>query len=292
MTSISGVWLPIVTPFRDGAVDVASYERLLQHYLATGITGIFPLGTTGESPTLDDDEMEAIVDRTLSVVAGRLPVFVGIGGNATRKVLATIRRLHRYDFSGIVSVCPYYNRPSQDGMREHFTCIAEATDRPIVIYNIPYRTSVNLETQTLLRLAELPNIVGVKDSCGNLAQSLDLLRRRPRGFAVMTGDDASFYTLLAHGADGGILASAHLATERFVAVHERMAANDHRAARTLWSGLEPLVPLLFREANPMPIKYLLWRRGLIASPECRLPLSQVSEALAIELDRFEALVPA
>ena len=145
MTSISGVWLPIVTPFRDGAVDVPSYERLLQHYLATGIAGIFPVGTTGESPTLDDDEMEAIVDRTLSVVAGRLPVFVGIGGNATRKVLATIRRLHRYDFSGIVSVCPYYNRPSQDGMREHFTCIAEATDRPIVIYNIPYRTSVNRE---------------------------------------------------------------------------------------------------------------------------------------------------
>jgi 4-hydroxy-tetrahydrodipicolinate synthase len=270
-------------------VDVASYERLLQHYLATGITGIFPLGTTGESPTLDDDEMEAIVDRTLGVVAGRLPVFVGIGGNAIRKVVASIRRLRRYDFSGIVSVCPYYNRPSQDGMREHFTCIAEATDRRIIIYNIPYRTSVNLANDTLLRLAELPNLVGVKEPCGSLAQSLDLLRRRPAGFSVMTGDDASFYTMLAHGADGGILASSHLETERFVAVHERMAANDHRVARTIWSELDTLVPLLFTEANPMPIKHILWRRGLIASSECRRPLTRISDGLAAELDRFDEL---
>ena len=124
-------------------------------------------------------------------------------------------------------------------------------------------------------------MVGVKDSCGNLAQSLDLLRRRPSGFSVMTGEDASFYTLLAHGADGGILASAHLETEHFVAMHERMAANDHRAARAIWSGLDALVPLLFREANPMPIKHVLWRRGLIASPECRtteLGLSSCIEA--------------
>jgi 4-hydroxy-tetrahydrodipicolinate synthase len=285
--AISGVWLPVVTPFRDGAVDFKSYDRLLAHYLARGVTGIFPLGTTGESPTLDDDEMEAIVDRTLSVVAGRAPVFVGVGGNATRKVLAALRRLARYDFPGIVSVCPYYNRPGQDGLREHFTRIAEATDRQILIYNIPYRTSVNLANETLLELAELPNIVGVKDSCGNLAQSLDLLRRRPRGFAVMTGDDASFYTLLAHGADGGILASSHLATERFVAVHARMAANDHQGARAIWSELEELVPLLFREANPMPIKHALWRQGLLASPECRLPLTRISAALAGELGRLE-----
>jgi 4-hydroxy-tetrahydrodipicolinate synthase len=168
------------------------------------------------------------------------------------------------------------DRPGQDGLREHFTRIAEATDRQIVIYNIPYRTSVNLANETLLALAELPNVVGVKDSCGNLAQSLDLLRQRPAGFAVMTGDDPSFYTVLAHGADGGILASAHLATERFVAVHERMVANDHRSARAVWSELEGLVPLLFREANPMPIKHALWRRGLIASAECRLPLTRIS----------------
>ena len=282
---ISGVWLPIVTPFVDGAVDFAGYERLLEHYLGKGVSGVFPLGTTGESPTIDDDEMEALVERTVGVVAGRVPVFVGVGGNATRKVLATLKRLERHRFEGIVSVCPYYNRPSQDGMREHFTRIAEATDRQILVYNIPYRTSVNLANDTLLRLAELPNVVGVKDSSGNLAQSLDLLRERPEGFAVMTGDDALFYTMLAHGGDGGILASCHVATEGFVGVHARMAANDHHAARAIWSRLEAVVPLLFKEANPMPIKHCVWRQGLITSPECRLPLTRISSGLADELDR-------
>jgi len=170
-------------------------------------------------------------------------------------------------------------------MREHFTRIAEATDRKILIYNIPYRTSVNLLNDTLLRLAELDNVAGVKDSSGNLDQSLDLLRRRPAGFAVMTGDDASYYTMLSHGGDGGILASCHLRTELFVTVHERMAANDHHAARAAWSRLEAVVPMLFREANPMPIKHCLWRQGLIDSPECRLPLTQISSGLADELDR-------
>ena len=282
---ISGIWLPIVTPFVNGAIDLAGYERMLTHYLARGVTGIFPLGTTGESPTIDEDEMEAVVDRTVSVVAGRVPVFVGVGGNATAKVLKTLKRLERYAFPGIVSVCPYYNRPGQDGMREHFTRIAEATDKRILIYNIPYRTSVNLANDTLLRLAELRNIVGVKDSSGNLAQSLELLRLRPADFAVLTGDDGSLYTMLAHGADGGILASSHVRTERFIAVYERMMANDHHGARKIWAELETLVPLLFKEANPMPIKHCLWRQGLIASPECRLPLTQVSRALADELDR-------
>jgi 4-hydroxy-tetrahydrodipicolinate synthase len=284
MTTINGIWLPVITPFVDGAVDFASYDKLIEHALAKGVSGIFPLGTTGESPTLDDDEMDAIVERTLAVVAGRVPVFVGIGGNATAKVVKTVTRLQRHRFEGIVSVCPYYNRPTQDGMREHFTRIADATDRAILIYNIPYRTSVNLANETLLRLAELRNIVGVKDSCGTLAQSLDLLRQRPAGFAVMTGDDAAFYTLLAHGADGGILASSHLATEKFVSVYERMTANDHHGARAIWSEVETLVPLLFKEANPMPIKHCLWRQGLIQSPECRLPLTRISRALGEELD--------
>jgi 4-hydroxy-tetrahydrodipicolinate synthase len=283
--AISGIWLPVITPFRDGKVDLRSYDRLLEHYLAAGVTGIFPLGTTGESPTLDEDEMEAIIDRTLSVTAGRVPVFVGLGGNATSKVVKTLGRLQRYAFDGIVSVCPYYNRPGQDGLREHFTRIAEATDRPVLIYNIPYRTSVNLSNDTLLELARLPNIVGVKDSSGSLAQSLDLLRRRPDGFAVMTGEDASFYTMLAHGGDGGILASSHVATELFLSVYAHTEANDHQGARAVWSRLETLVPLLFREANPMPIKYALWKRGLISSPECRLPLTRISHELAGDLDQ-------
>jgi 4-hydroxy-tetrahydrodipicolinate synthase len=221
-------------------------------------------------------------------VAGRVPVFVGVGGNATAKVIKTLKRLERYAFPGIVSVCPYYNRPSQDGMREHFTRIAEATDRQILIYNIPYRTSVNLANETLLRLAELPNIAGVKDSSGSVAQSLELMRLRPKGFAVLTGDDPLLYTMLAHGGDGGILASSHVHTELFVAVYERMMANDHQGARAIWARLETLVPVLFREANPMPIKHCVWRHGLIASPECRLPLTRISRELADALDRLVA----
>ena len=222
----SGVWLPAITPFTQGEIDFPAYERLIDHYLKLGVAGIIPLGTTGESPTIDDDEAERLVERTVATVAGRVPIVVGVGSNDTRKAVKAVKRLQRHPVQGILSVCPYYNRPSQDGMREHFTRIAEATDRPILIYNIPYRTGVNLTNETLLRLAEIPNIAGVKDSSGSVPQSLELLRQRPDGFAVLTGEDAYFYTMLAHGGDGGILASAHVETALFLTVYERMAADD------------------------------------------------------------------
>ncbi len=288
MATFSGVWLPIVTPFVDGEIDYLGYEKLIDHYVGAGVSGIIPLGTTGESPTIDEVEGEALVERTVAHVAGRVPILVGVGGNDTRKVVSAVKRLGRQRVQGILSVCPYYNRPSQDGMREHFRRIAEATDQPVLIYNIPYRTGVNMTNETLLALAELPNIVGVKDSSGILPQSLELLRLRPKGFSVLTGEDAYFYTMLAHGADGGILASSHVETECFVSVYQRMVANDHHGARALWQKLEAVVPLLFKEPNPMPIKHCLWRHGLIQSSECRLPLTRVSEALASELDRFLA----
>ena len=281
----TGVWLPAITPFTDGEIDFPAYARLLDHYVKIGVTGVIPLGTTGESPTIDEEETDRLVERTVAIVAGRVPIVVGVSGNDTRKAVKAVKRLQRHPVQGILSVCPYYNRPSQDGMREHFRRIAEATDRPILIYNIPYRTGVNLTNDTLLGLAEIPNIAGVKDSSGSIAQSLELLRQRPDGFAVLTGEDAYFYTMLAHGGDGGILAAAHLETALFLTVYERMAANDHQGARKAWARLEPLVPLLFKEPNPMPIKHCLWRQGLIGSPECRLPLTRVSEPLAAELDR-------
>lgn len=284
-TRFSGVWLPIITPFVDGAIDYPGYDALVDHYIGAGVAGVIPLGTTGESPTIDEAESDALVERTIAAVAGRVPIVVGVGGNDTRKAVKAVQHLEGHRVQGILAVCPYYNRPSQDGMREHFTRLAEATSRPILIYNIPYRTGVNLANETLLALAELPNIAGVKDSSGIMAQSLELLRLRPDGFAVLTGEDAYFYTMLAHGGDGGILASAHLETARFIAVHERMVANDHHGARAIWSGLEPWIPRLFEEPNPMPIKHCLWRQGLIRSAEGRLPLSRVSDRLAAELDR-------
>jgi len=283
---LSGVWIPLVTPFRDGAVDLASYRRLVAHYIERGASAIFPLGTTGEAPTLDEAETDAVVAATIEVAAGRAPVFVGIGGNDTRKVIKAVERLSRFPFEGIVSVCPYYSRPSQDGLVQHFTAIAAATDRKLLIYNVPYRTSVNLANESVLRLAEHRNIVGIKDSSGNIAQSLDLLATRPRHFSVLTGEDAFYFTMLCNGADGGILASAHLATERFVEIARLISANDLGAAREIWSTLQGLVPRLFQEANPMPIKHCLWRQGLISSPECRLPLTSISPGLATELERW------
>ena len=277
------LWLPLITPFKDGAVDFASYDRLVAHYVAQGVDALFPLGTTGEQPTLDESEIEALIEHTLAGARG-VPVHVGLGGNATSKVAKALKRLEHLPFKGIVSVCPYYNRPGQDGLIEHFKAIASETDREVLIYNIPYRTAVNLSNDSLLELAEVPNITGVKDSCGILAQSLDLLARKPPGFSVLTGEDALYFTMLAHGADGGILASSHIATAQFREVGRRFAANDVAGARTAWAPLGSLVPLLFAEANPMPIKHLLWRQGLIASPECRLPLTRISDALARRLE--------
>jgi 4-hydroxy-tetrahydrodipicolinate synthase len=280
---IQGLWLPLITPFKDGKVDLASYTRLIEHYLAFDIDGLFPLGTTGEAPVMDDDEVDAVVEATIATARGRVPVFVGVGGNDTRKVEKTLNRLERHRFEGIVSVCPYYNRPSQDGMIEHFRRIAEATERDVVIYNIPYRTAVNLSNDALLELAEVRNIAGVKDSSGSLAQSLELLARKPGDFSVLTGEDALYFTMLANGAEGGILAASHVMTERFVEVRDRFAANDVAGARRAWAPLAQLVPLLFAEANPMPIKHLLWQQGLIDSAECRLPLTGISDALAARL---------
>ena len=286
-TKLSGLWVPLITPFKDGAVDSASDERLVDHDLGFDGDGLFPLGTTGVQPTLDEAEIEELVARP-AARAGPTPVFVGVGGNATHKVATALKRLERHRFAGIVSVCPYYNRPSQDGLIGHFKAIAASTDRDILIYNIPYRTAVNLSNDSLLELAEVPNIVGIKDSSGSIAQSLDLLQRKPADFAVLTGEDALFFTMMANGAEGGILAASHLSTGRFVEVARAFARDDLAAARTVWAPLAPLVPLLFAEANPMPIKYCLWRQGLIASPECRLPLTRISDGLARRLDGLMA----
>lgn len=284
--ALNGIWLPIVTPFADGRVDYAGLTKLVQYYLDRGISGLIPMGTTGECPVLTETEFEGILDATVSAAAGRVPVFVGLGGNFTESVVKKIRSVEKYAADGILSVCPYYSRPGQEGLFRHFTALSEATDRKIVIYNIPYRTGVNMTNDTLLRLAERPNIVGVKDACGDIRQSLDLLSRKPPGFSVLTGEDLLFFTTMAHGGDGGILASAHLCTEAFVEIHRRMQENDFQAALKCWRPLQRMIPLLFAEPNPAPVKYLLRRLGRIASEEVRLPLTGASPALRERLDAW------
>ncbi len=283
---LNGVWLPIITPFHDDKIDYTSYKRLIDHYTDTGISGIIPLGTTGEIPTLDDYEFEDMIDKTLEYNKGRLPIYVGIGGNYTAKVIKKLKIAQKYDIQGILSVCPYYNRPNQEGIYTHFKTIAAETDLDIILYNIPYRTGVNIENETVFQLAEIPNIVAIKDASGDMKQSMSLLMNPPKDFSILTGEDALFYVTLALGGHGGILASAHIDTAKFVEVYNRMQNKDQTGAFEIWKELYEFVPLLFKEPNPTPIKYILNQLGLINSPEVRLPLVQISDSLKEKLNPY------
>ena len=281
--SISGIWLPLVTPFREGHLDERSLVRLLRHYLGQPVDGLILAATTGEGLTLDEAETERLAALAAAEVAGRLPLYLGLSGSDTRKLVNTLSRRATWPVEGYLIACPYYVRPSQEGLYRHFAALAEATDRPILIYNIPYRTGVNATNETLLRLAEFPNIVGLKDCAADAAQSAELLRRKPAGFSVLTGEDAQFHAALAQGADGGILATAHLRTEGFALVRDQLLAGNNAAAREVWHSLIDLVRLLFAEPSPAPVKFCLWQQGLIASPEVRLPMTEVTTALAARL---------
>lgn len=281
---LQGVWLPIITPFQDDQVDYDSYQKLIEHYLNQGISGLIPLGTTGESPTVCEAEFEAITAKTVEIVNGRVPIFVGAGGNCTKKVINQIKAIEKYRIDGILSVCPYYNRPDQKGIYQHFQQLSEATDLKIIVYNIPYRTGRNIENDTLRKLAELKNIIGVKDSCGDIKQSMDLLINRPAEFSILTGEDILYYSTLALGGDGGILAAAHIKTKDYVEIYDLIKADQHQAALEKWKPLTKIIPLLFKEPNPAPIKYYLKKSGMISSSEIRLPLIEISPELAEELE--------
>jgi 4-hydroxy-tetrahydrodipicolinate synthase len=282
---LSGIWLPLITPFADGELDEPSLARLVTHYAKDRIDGLILAATTGEGLVLDDTETERVVAIAADALAGRKPSFLGLCGSDTRRMVRRLVATVAWPIDGYLITCPYYSRPSQEGLYQHFAALAGATDRPVLIYNIPYRTGVNMSNDTMLRLAELPNIVGVKDCCADNAQSFDLLRRRAPRFSVLTGEDALFYGALAHGADGGILASAHVDVARFVAVRDAVLSGRLAEALERWEPLLDVVRLLFAEPNPAPVKHVLWRRGLIASPELRLPMMAATEGLAQRLDR-------
>jgi 4-hydroxy-tetrahydrodipicolinate synthase len=282
-TRFSGVWLPLITPFRDGALDEASLRTLLRHYAGLPIDGFILAGTTGESLTLDDDELRRLVEVSAATLDGAKPLVLGLSGSDTRKMLKTLDKVAPWPIAGYLITCPYYTRPSQEGMRRHYEALSDKSTRPILVYNIPYRTGVNLANETLLRLAERANIVGVKDCCADALQSFELIRDKPDGFSVLTGEDALFRTMVAQGADGGILAAAHVQTAGFARVRERLLAGDAAAALDEWRGMIDLVRLLFAEPNPAAIKHWLWLDGLIASPELRLPMTAASPALAARL---------
>lgn len=285
-SEVRGIWLPLVTPFKDGVLDEASLKRLLRHISARPVDGLVIAATTGEGPLLDEREQERIAWIAAEELGDLIPVYLGVAGSDTRKMEAQLRRIVHWPVAGYLISCPSYVRPSQEGLYRHFAALAEAAEHPVLLYNIPYRTGVNLANDTALRLAEIPTIIGIKDCCTDPGQSLDLIRRKPAGFAVMCGEDAQFHVALAQGADGGILASAHVETERFATIHAAHRDDgDTRAAMKLWHDLSDLTRLLFAEPSPAPVKYWLYRQGLIDSPEVRLPLTQVSPQLAERIDR-------
>jgi 4-hydroxy-tetrahydrodipicolinate synthase len=284
---LHGLWLPLITPFRDGTLDETSLRRLVRHYAARPIDGLILAATSGEGLTLGMAELEWIVALTRSEMAGAkryIPICLGLSGSHTRKMCHTLDETAAWPIDGYLISSPYYSRPSQCGLKQHFGALADHASWPIVLYNIPYRTSVNLANETLLELAEHPNIVGLKDCCADRAQSIDLLRRRPAGFRVLTGEDAQYYEALTDGADGAILLSAHIETETFAAVRALVREGNLDAARACWESVADLTKLLFAEPSPAAAKYWLSRTGLIDSAEVRLPMVEVSAELAARLE--------
>jgi 4-hydroxy-tetrahydrodipicolinate synthase len=284
---LTGLWLPLITPFCDGVVDEVSLQRLVRHYAALPVDGLILAATSGEGLTLGMAELEwivAVTRETLAEAKRYLPICLGLAGSHTRKLCHTLDETAGWPIDGYLISSPYYSRPSQRGLLQHFTVLADHASWPIVLYNIPYRSSINLETETLLELACHPNIVGIKDCGADRAQSVELLQRRPTGFRVLTGEDALYFDALSDGADGAILLSAHVETAAFAAIAKLFREGRRDAARERWDSVSELTRLLFAEPSPAPAKYWLSRMGLIDSAEVRLPMVEVSRELAATLD--------
>jgi 4-hydroxy-tetrahydrodipicolinate synthase len=284
---LQGLWLPLVTPFHSGALDETSLRRLVRHYAQGMIDGLILAATSGEGMTLDIRELEQLVTLVRAELTGirhYMPICLGLSGASTAHMLDLLDETAAWPIDGYLISSPYYLRPSQRGLTKHFTVLADHASWPVVLYNIPYRTGVNLDNETLLALAVHPNIVGLKDCCADRAQSADLLRRRPPGFRILTGEDAQYYEAIIDGADGAILLSAHVETESFAAVQTLFKDGDRDAALARWQSISDLTRLLFAEPSPAPAKHWLSRIGLIDSAEVRLPMVEVSTELAKHLD--------
>ncbi len=284
---LQGLWLPLITPFRDGELDEASLCRLVRHYAAGPVDGFILAATSGEGMSLRADELERLVTVTRGELSGGgrpLPILLGLSGASTAKLQQALHETAAFPINGYLIASPYYIRPSQRGLVQHFTALADHAARPIVLYNIPYRTGVSLSNETLLTLAKHPNIIGMKDCGADRAQSIDFLARRPSDFRVLTGEDALYHEALADGADGAILLSAHLETEAFASVQTILKQGDRAGAQACWKAVSGLTRLLFAEPSPAPAKYWLARSGLIDSAEVRLPMVEISAELAALLD--------
>ncbi|MFM0563147.1 4-hydroxy-tetrahydrodipicolinate synthase [Paraburkholderia sediminicola] len=296
MSIFSGIWVPLITPFADGEVDHAALRALVCRYADAGIAGLVALGTTGEPAALDAAEQDAvlatILDEADAHAAARgadapaLPVLVGVSGNHTASMKERIEQLNALPIAGVLMAAPYYIRPSQVGIVGHFMALADASDKPVVLYDIPYRTGVRLELDTLLTLAAHPRIQAVKDCAGSLDTSLALIL--DGRLQVLTGEDITMFNTLCLGGSGAIAASAHLRPERFVALYRALSAGRLDEGRRIFHELAPLIQALFAEPNPAPVKALLAAQGLIRD-ELRMPMTRAGDALVARLRELEGL---
>ena len=271
---LSGAIVAIVTPFKKGKVDEEALRRLIEEQIAAGTDGIAPCGTTGESTTLSHEEHDRVIEITIDAARKRVPVIAGTGSNSTAEAFRLTRHAWEAGADAALMVCPYYNRPTQEGLYHHYRTIAEEVPIPIIIYNIASRTGVNMLPETLARLAKIPNIVGVKEASGSLKQMSDVIQVCGPDFAVLSGDDIFTLALLAIGGKGVISVISNVAPADMAAMVDAFAAGDLQKARALHYRMSPLIDALFIETNPIPVKAALSLMGKI-DYELRLPLCRM-----------------
>jgi 4-hydroxy-tetrahydrodipicolinate synthase len=278
-----GSIVALITPFRNGAIDAAALQDLVEWQIEQGTHGFVPVGTTGESPTLSHEEHERVIDLVVEAVAGRRPVIAGTGSNATAEAIRFTRHAKQAGADAALVVTPYYNKPTQAGLFAHYKAIHDAVDLPLLIYNIPGRSVIDLSVETMAQLARLPNVVGVKDATADLVRPLLTRRACGQEFCQLSGEDATHLAFLAHGGDGCISVTANVAPKLCAAMYEAWAQGDPAGALAIHERLMPLHQALFIESSPAPTKYALGRLGKIA-PELRLPLVEPREASQQAID--------
>ncbi len=282
---LQGVMTALVTPMRDGEIDRDALAGLVDWQIEAGVDGLVAVGTTGESATLSADEQTQVIELVVRAARGRVPIIAGAGSNATAHAVELSRRAKQAGADALLHVTPYYNKPTQDGLYQHFAACAAATDLPVVLYNVPGRTGVDLLPDTVLRLADLPNVVAIKEATGDLRRAADLQRRLSGRLDLLSGDDFTAFPLFCLGGGGVISVVSNVAPAQTAAMWDAYRAGDVERARQLHLELFPLMELLFAESSPIPAKtalHLLGRCG----PELRPPLSPCSAQLRARLEEY------
>ena len=277
-----GVLPALITPFRDGAVDEDAFVRLVERQIAAGVHGLVPVGTTGETSTLSHDEHKRVVELCVKTAAGRVPVVAGAGSNATAEAIELVRHAKTVGADAALVVTPYYNRPSQEGLYAHYAAINDAVQLPVLIYNVPTRTSVDISNETVMRLAKLPNIVGIKDATGDMGRASAQRLACGEDWVMLSGNDDAALGYMAHGGHGAISVTCNVAPEQCVAFYNDAMAGQWQGALYGQDRLIRLHAALFTDASPAPAKFALAHLGLCAD-EVRLPLTRASEASRAEV---------